>query len=390
MARLARGVQRAPLVDDVLVPSHVPQVLPPPRLDERREPVRGDRVRHDGRPGVLREHDRGQKRDQAVAIKRDAGAVNHRAAVDVRVKDDAEVGAARLRRARRARHRLGVLGVGRVVRERPVRVQELRAVDVRAERLQHLRREESAGAVPGVDGDFEPAQRAGIGGADAVHDERAELFRVLGQERRVLHDVHSRGAVVAKRGDGVPPGRRRALLGGGGADGSNVRLVQASVLGEKFGSVAVERQVRRGEHHRGVVVGARRDRAHEARGGRGEPQVHDARAPRVREPRERRVGERGAGEPRVAADGDDDILRLFAHLLRQPLRERLRDEERRLLVQGHGLTLDAIEGHTAHVRAVLELAERLGRGGGHERVLGAHRAHARSDAAGTATGARGG
>ena len=361
VARLPRLVPSHALVDHVLVSAHVTHVLAALTLDELRESVRGDAVRHHRASRVLVQDDGGEERDEFVSVDWVPVAVDDGGSVHVGVEDDAQISLRRHRRAHRAVHGLRILRVGRVVWEVTVRVEELRAARVGAQRLQHALREEPAAAVAGVDDDLHAGEGllGGIRVRRALLDELAERRRVVLEERDGLHAV-----LDAVQRNGVAARLRFASRRGAFADDLDVRLVQAAVACEELGAVAVEWEVRGGEHDPGVVRRARGHRRHETRGSRRESHVHDSPDAFAGEPREHGVGERGSAEPRVATHGDGEISGLLALLLREPVHEGGADEVGGLLVERHGLARDALQGDAADVGSVLQLLEYRGGGGG--------------------------
>ena len=122
----------------------------------------------------------------------------------------------------------------------------------------------------------------------------------------VLHD-ETEGGAVAERGD---VNARSGAASHAAAAPSQMAATSPcpsppSLV--KLGAVAIEREVGGGEHDTGVVVGGGGDGGHETGGSGGEAHVDDAAATLGGETREHGVGERRAGEPRVAADRDGQV-----------------------------------------------------------------------------------
>mmetsp|Transcript_36925 Transcript_36925/g.80444 ORF Transcript_36925/g.80444 Transcript_36925/m.80444 type:complete len:455 (-) Transcript_36925:380-1744(-) len=328
-------VQLHPLGDDVLVAAHVAEVLPPARGNELLQPGVGDAVGDDGGARVLRQRHRRQQRDQPVLVDLQPGAVHHAAAVHVGVEHHPQVRPSAPHRRHRHRHRLRVLGVGHVVGEIPVGVQELAPGGVRAQRLQHHGGEEPAAAVARIHHHLQSLE----GGAvvlRVVHPLLDELPQRGGVHRQKVHGGAERHVPHQKpRGPVlVRVGRRRL------EDEGNVGLLEPPLGGEELDSVAVPGEVRGGAHHAAVVLVTLADGGHEAGGRGGQPHVHrrDALGGQARQDRRDDRLSRQAGVPSHGYLHPSATLTI----LNYPLCEPTSYEERLGRRDGYRFSLDTI------------------------------------------------
>ena len=183
-------------------------------------------------PGFLCKKNGGDERDQAVAVDLLAVRGDGARAVDVGVEDDAEVRLVLLDRRADGLHRRLVFGVGNVVGEVSVRIQELRSRRVRAQGLQNEVDIEAARAVARVHkdalpgkGPVLPAGRAHLSSRGRRHTSRCTLF-----------------------GEACPS-RREVALRRNLQDVGDVAALQTAVLAEELEPVLLPRQVACRDHH---------------------------------------------------------------------------------------------------------------------------------------------
>jgi len=265
LAVLSALVDADGFVDDVFIPALKPVMHAALFRDKRGKTAGGDGVGDDGRAGMLFQQHRGDQRDQAVTVNLLAVVGNRACAIHVGVEDDAHVGFVVQHALRDGVHRLFILGVGLMVGEMPVRLEELAARGVRAQRLQHAIHIKPACAVAGVHDDAEPLKRMiVILGIDPAADALDEPLCVDGEE------IDLRKLAALDRGD------KRVRLRAG-EDIRDIALFQPAVLREKLHAVAVPGQVARGEHDRAVVLIALGDGAHEHRRRARKPEIRKVR-----------------------------------------------------------------------------------------------------------------
>ena len=122
--------------------------------EELRELVARHGVRHDRAARIVRREDGRHHRDERVAADLLAVFEHGAHAVDIRIENQPEIGAAREHRLADRRHRLLVLRVRDVVREMAVRLEIAAARRIGAEPPEDLRRKEAAVTVARVDDDM--------------------------------------------------------------------------------------------------------------------------------------------------------------------------------------------------------------------------------------------
>ena len=306
--------------------------------DELRKPRGRDGVSHDGRAGVLAQQDRGDERDEAVAVELLAVCEHRPGAVHVGIKDDAEIGMAFEHRRADAVHRLRQLGVRHMVGEMPVGVEIAAAGCVRAERGEHALGKKAARAVSGIHNNA--LAREGLFVPVCRGDDLFAQYGGIG-----LHEFALRHA---------PAGGERRLLRGQTENFAHVRALRAARGGKEFESVAVPRQVARRDHDRRFEGALPRHGRHEHRRGGAETEIGHRRAARG-ERFAKRFGDRLARKARVAPDTHAEAF--LSEPRAQKARKAARDGAHRRIVERDGFALHARERHTAHVAAVLQFCK---------------------------------
>jgi len=335
LAVLAGGVQTDGLVDDVAIAALEAVMDTAPLGDELGQAGGGDGVGDDGGAGMLPQQDDRQHGDDAVAVEFAAVGQHGAGAVYVGVKDNAQVGLVGFHSTGDGFHGGAVLGVGDVVGEGTVGVQELAALGVGAQRLQHLLHVEAARAVAGVHHDAEAVQGLGLagGGADLVHQNGGV----------VVHELTLGHGGGGQAGD--------LVAGGEGQNGGDVLLLQAAVLGEELKAVAVEGQVAGGDHDGGVIGLGAGHGTHEHGGGGGHTDVGDLDA-LLGHGGTQPIAQGGAGQAGVTAYGHTQGV--LAQPLAQPQGKAAADVPAGLLGQVDVLALDALQSYATDVAAVLQ------------------------------------
>ena len=256
------------LVDDVLVAALEAQVAQAElTLQELGELVARDRVRDDRATRIVRREDGGHHGDQGIAADLLAVLEDGAHAVDIRVEDQAEVSMAVEHGLADGGHGLLVLRVRDVVREVAIRLEEDATRRVSTETAEHLRREEAARAVAGIDDDVHSLER-----------------RVAHVERRA--DLLAQVVAVAID-EVVLLGLRKVALDLWIArcrleDGDDVLMLDAAVLREELEAVAVVRQVAGRDHDGAVHLRLGEYNGHEHRRRRREAAV-DRHGARIRQ-----------------------------------------------------------------------------------------------------------
>ena len=138
-------------------------------LEEVVQAVGGDGVGDDGGAGGFGREDGGHHGDEGVAAHVRAVGEDGAHAVDVGVKDEAEVGMVFHHGVLDGAHGVSVLRVRDVVREVPVRVEKLAARRVRTERGEDAPGEEATRAVARIDDDVHACERS-LRAAECVAD----------------------------------------------------------------------------------------------------------------------------------------------------------------------------------------------------------------------------
>ena len=124
-------------------------------FDELLQAAGGDGVRYDQLAGSIFQHDSGSKSHKTVTVDFLTLGINSTAAVNVSVKDNAEVSTKGLYSLANGSHGFCVLRIRDMVGEGSVRLKELAASYVSAESLQHICCIEAAYAVAGIHNKFE-------------------------------------------------------------------------------------------------------------------------------------------------------------------------------------------------------------------------------------------
>lgn len=143
-------IQLNPLIDHVPIPNPIQTMPPSLRRHKLRQRHASPRVGHHRAPRVLPEHNGRHQSNEAVSVDGIAAAVDHPAAVNVRVEHHPEVGLVAEDSGPGERHCDRVLGVGDVVGKHAVGLEVDAAGGVGAELVQHVPCEEASGAVSGV------------------------------------------------------------------------------------------------------------------------------------------------------------------------------------------------------------------------------------------------
>lgn len=141
-------------IDDIFITPLEAMVHAAVGLDEFGQAARSGGVGDDRRAGELQQQDLADERDQAVAVDDSALRIHSAGAIHIRIKDDAQISLG-------CQHCLGngsacllILGVGDMVGEHAIRLEELAARGICAQGLQHIVHEETACTVTGIDDDL--------------------------------------------------------------------------------------------------------------------------------------------------------------------------------------------------------------------------------------------
>ena len=346
----ALGVELQRLVDQVAVAAHIAVVMTSHvLLDEACHAGGGDRVGHDGSALLALCRENRRQGDQAVAVDLVAAAVHSAAAVNVGVKDYAQIGVILQNSRTDGAHRVLVLGIWHVVGKHPVGIEIDGAGRIGSQRLQHSAGVKAAGAVARVHNDMKALERVVIiFGVDAALDDIAQVRAVARHIVRLLHR-----ALVRISGRFV---RLRVLQ-----QGDDVAVVKAAVAGKELQPVAVEGVVRSGDLYRRVT--AEVHRGHEHRGGGHHPAVVYLHA-RLEEGVDHYAGDALAGDAAVAADRHRHLVALLAHLLLCP-EEKARSHARDLFVgqvdffAGHAFAAHAADVGTALQNLIFFIQHKL-------------------------------
>ncbi len=205
------------------------------------------------RARVFAQEDRGNERDQAVAVDLFAVGSDRSRTVDVGIEDDAEVGFVFFHRLAHRAHRLLVFGVGDMVGERAVRFEELRTFCVRAQRSEHPIGVKPARAVARVDKDLLARKR----------------FFACARRAHFLHEIGGVDLHVAlffERAARLAPhvGFCRKVQ-----DLFNVFALESAFSQEELQTVLLIGQMARRDHHRGIrAESVLQEHEHRRRGGK--------------------------------------------------------------------------------------------------------------------------
>ena len=305
-----------------------------PLGDELRQSGGGDRVGDDGLAGLFVEQNRRDQRDQAVAVDRAAVFIHDGGAVAVRVEDHAQIGAGFLDGLGDGGHGVLVLGVGNVVGEMAVRIEELAALGLRAQRFEEAR-VEAARAVARVHHDVQAEQRTKRVVLKALAHHLGQTLGVDGQKVAGLHQ---------------PLGQRH--VDGGIQDLSDVLALETALAGDQLEAVLVPGMMTGGNHDRAVAVGFRLDGGDE-HGGRGTQSAVQHVAVGGSQALDQSLLQLGAGQAGIMSHGDGQLVGGGIVLFRQPQRKGVADAFGGFDGQ-HGRNAVMRKGVSADIRSAFE------------------------------------
>ncbi len=316
-------------------------VLHADALDKTRQPVAGDRVRHDRSARVIPGDDRRHHRDDRIPVHLVAVWKHRRHSVHVRIKYDAQIRLVLQHRLSDRLHRLPVLRVWYMIRERTVGLEELTSRRVRTERIQHLLHKKAAGTVSRVHHDMQPCERSVIViGIDT-------LSYLLLQKSTIYRDgvnfFHS-GQISLHHGK--PRSRLEHLR--------DIVMLQSAVPVKKLVTVPVKRQVARRDHDRPVKRKRLKHCRHEHRGRRHQTAVVYL-CPRCHDSLRRRSKQAVRRDPRIMTDPDPQFIRPLSLFLRKPSDKATADQISSILGEIHILPRNPLTRDPAYVASVLKL-----------------------------------
>ena len=314
-------VQADGLVDHVAVAALEAVVGAAPFGDELIEAGAGHAVGDEGRAGVLLQQDGGDQRDQAVAVDGLAVLIHDGRAVAVRVEDHAQVGAALQHRPRQRGHGGCVLRVGDVVGEAAVGIQELAALDLRAQLLQEAG-VEAARAVARIHDHMQAQQRLQALVVQALAHHSGQGGGVGGEEVHLLDqrigNLHLRGGL-----DQLPH------AGG----------VQAALAGDELEAVLLRGMVAGGDHDGAVGPQGFLHADHEHRGRGAQTAVQHVAVRRLHAPDQRLLQARPGGAG-IVAHGQLELVGGGAVFARDPACEHVADALGKVVGELFGVAAD--------------------------------------------------
>ena len=284
---------------------------------------------------MLAQQDSRQHRNNAVAVQLRTVGQHCASAVHIGIKDNTKIGFGLGNGGLDSLHCRGIFGVGDVVGERTVRLQELTTSSIRTQRLQYLVRIETACAVASVHNNLESLQRAILPGCGT-------------------HLIDQNGGVVVHKGTRLHGSRQQTcdfLASGIGQNGGNVLLLQTAILGKELKAIAVKGQMACGNHHRTVIRHLARDGTHKHGRGRSHADIRHRNAllaHGVAQP----ICQLCARQTRITANGYAQGI--LTHAVTQPQRKATADIATNFLGQIDRLPLDSFESHTADIASILQ------------------------------------
>ena len=178
-------VQPLGFVYHVFIAALEPAVHAAVFFDKFRKPVAGHRICHD-HARLFRKEYGGNERDEAISVDLFPLGIDGARAVDVGIEDDAEVRFYLFHLFGDRAHRVLVFGVGYMVGEPAVRLQELAAFRIRAEGFQYLVHIKAARAVARIHDD--PFAGKGLFAARLFPN---EFYKVSGIRVDVIYLFHA-------------------------------------------------------------------------------------------------------------------------------------------------------------------------------------------------------
>ena len=308
-------------------------------LNEIRQLVAGDGIGDNGTVRGLLRRDGRRQRDKPVAAQLGAIGFHRARPVYIGIKDKPQVTAARQYRPAEVLHRFLVFGVRHMVGEAAVRLQVHARGNIRAQRRQHPRGIEAARAVAGIHRYFQSSQRP----LAAIHP---------GDDALPQHG--GIGGQDIKRGEPpMQPGRFRARLRPT-QQLLNIGGFQPALPGKELQSVAVLRQVARGDHHRPIKIAARQHRRHKHSRGAGHAAI-GRHGPHGHQSGQYGPLQAGPGKTAISSHGDPQLLRRFTAALHQPCGKGPADLSGGFLGQVYRLRRYQRQRHPPDITSVLQL-----------------------------------